>query len=83
MRKHGLFVEFCCSDNSALKRVTEQLGIAYFGVTKSTVNLDDEEAFEQVLEWLQVEVTGSMWSCAFVGLGASHCMVTMAKHGIG
>ena len=56
MRKHGVFVEFCCSDNSALKRVTEQLGIAYFGVTKSTVNLDDEEAFEQVLEWLQVEV---------------------------
>ena len=39
-----------------MKRVAEQFGIAYFGVTRESVDIEDEGAFEQMLEWSQVEV---------------------------
>lgn len=54
--KMGLLIEFCCSENSALCRVAEHLGVPYFGVTRESLNINDNDAFEQFLLWLQDEV---------------------------
>ena len=55
-RKHGILVEFCSSENSALKRVAEHVKIAYLGVTKEDINVENPDTFEQFLLWLQIEV---------------------------
>jgi len=55
-RKHWILVEFCCSPNSSLKRVAEHVKIAYLGVTKEDINVENPDTFEQFLLWLQIEV---------------------------
>ena len=38
----GLFIEFCCQENSALGRVCEALGIPYLLVTKDMLEMDEQ-----------------------------------------
>ena len=39
-----------------MKRVAEHLGVAYLGVTRETLNVEDEDMLQQFLLWLQIEV---------------------------
>lgn len=52
----GMFIEFCCEANSACSRVANHLGIPYFGITKSTLDVENDDQFEQFLDWLQLEI---------------------------
>ena len=47
----GLFVEFCCQDESACCRVARHLGVPYLGITKDSLNVEDPQQFEQLLLW--------------------------------
>ena len=51
--KLGLFVEFCCGDDSSCCRVVQHLGIPYLGVTEQSLNIEDPSQFEQLVLWLQ------------------------------
>lgn len=52
----GLFVEFCCENESACCRVARHLGIPYLGITKNTLNVENPDHFEQLMLWLQEEI---------------------------
>ena len=54
--KLGLFVEFCCQDESACCRVARHLGIPYLGITKDSSNVEDPQQLEQLLLWLQDKI---------------------------
>lgn len=85
-RKHGILVEFCSSENSALKRVAEHLQIAYLGVTKESLNVEDEETFQQFLIWLQIEVPENegpvhLWASVPRTAWSPWQRMAIAKHG--
>ena len=58
-QKHGLIIEFCCQENSAISRVANHLGVGYFGITKQSLDITDRAVFDQFLVWLQVEIQES------------------------
>ena len=49
MSNGAVFVEFCCSRNSQIKRAAKALGIEYLGFSKDWVNRQDPAQFAQVL----------------------------------
>jgi hypothetical protein len=48
-QKHGLIIEFCCQENSAISRVANHLGVGYFGITKQSLDITDRAVFDQFL----------------------------------
>ena len=52
----GLLIEFCCQENSALSKVAEALDISYFGITKESCDIENDEHFLQLLCWIQDEI---------------------------
>ena len=49
----SIFIEFCCSANSQIRRVADSLGIEYVGLSKDFVDLEQDDQFQQVLSWAQ------------------------------
>ena len=45
------FVEFCCSKDSALKRIANEQGISYIGLSKDLDDLSDPNDMNQVMMW--------------------------------
>ena len=85
-RKNGILIEFCCSQDSALKRVCHHLNIAYLGVTKEELDIEDPQTFEQFLDWLQVEVQDGdgpvhLWASIPCTKWSPWQHMAVAKHG--
>ena len=55
-KEKGLLIEFCCQENSALSKVAESLDISYFGITKESCDVENDEQFHQLLCWIQDEI---------------------------
>lgn len=52
----GLFIEFCCKEGSALSKVAEALGMSYLGITKESLDVQNDDNFHQLLCWVQEEI---------------------------
>ena len=45
------FVEFCCSRDSAIKNLAEEMGISYIGLSRDVCDLSNEHDMHQVMLW--------------------------------
>ena len=52
----GIFIEFCCKENSSLSKVCEAVGVTYVGITKDSFDIENEDHFEQLMLWVQDEI---------------------------
>ena len=82
----GTFIEFCCEENSSISRVADILGIAYLGITKESLNIQDDDAFQQLLFWLQEEIQDGngpihLWSSLPCTVWSPWQRMAIAKYG--
>ena len=50
-------VEFCCSPDSHLKRVTTEFGVEYLGLSRDFVDLTDPQQVSQIELWMTEQAT--------------------------